>query len=44
MDPEEAAADWLRAHPEVLSGWLEGVTTRDGREGLPAVKAVLGIG
>ena len=43
MDPEEAAADWLRAHPEVLNDWLEGVTTWEGEEGLPAVKAALGI-
>ena len=25
------------------SGWLEGVTTQDGQEGLPAVKAALGL-
>jgi glycine betaine/proline transport system substrate-binding protein len=43
MDGKEAAAEWLRAHPEVLDGWLDGVTTWDGEEGLPAVKAALGI-
>ena len=43
MDGKEAAAEWLRAHPEVLDGWLEGVTTQDGQEGLPVVKAALGL-
>ncbi|HTV95568.1 MAG TPA: choline ABC transporter substrate-binding protein [Steroidobacteraceae bacterium] len=38
----EAAAAYLKAHPEVLPLWLDGVFTRDGRPGLPAVKASLG--
>ena len=41
--PEKAAFNWLKANPSVLKGWLEGVTTKDGDEGLPAVKSALGL-
>jgi glycine betaine/proline transport system substrate-binding protein len=41
--PEDAAADWLEEHPEVLETWLEGVETVGGEPGLPAVKEHLGI-
>ncbi|MCF3936119.1 choline ABC transporter substrate-binding protein [Acuticoccus sp. M5D2P5] len=40
-DPEDAAEAYLKAHPELLEGWLEGVTTRDGEPGLAAVRADL---
>lgn len=40
---EDAAAAWLKANPAVLDGWLDGVTTLDGKAGLPAVKAALGL-
>jgi glycine betaine/proline transport system substrate-binding protein len=43
QDPEEAAASWLKEHPEVLETWLEGVTTFEGEPGLPALKEHLGI-
>ena len=39
----EAAADYLKAHPDLLTPWLGGVTTIDGKPGLPAVKSFLGI-
>ncbi len=42
-EPRKAAAAWLKAHPEVLEGWLAGVTTRDGGDGLAAVRAALGL-
>ena len=42
-DPNTAAAAWLKEHPDVLEGWLEGVTTFDGDPGLPAVQEHLGI-
>jgi glycine betaine/proline transport system substrate-binding protein len=42
-DPDDAAAAWLSANPDVLNGWLEGVTTRDGGDGLAAVRSALGI-
>jgi glycine betaine/proline transport system substrate-binding protein len=42
MHPEAAAAGYLKAHPEVLKTWLDGVTTFDGKPGLPAVMQRLG--
>jgi glycine betaine/proline transport system substrate-binding protein len=42
-DPAEAAKTWLTANPDVLNGWLAGVTTRDGAEALPAARAALGL-
>lgn len=42
-DPAKAATTWLKANPAVLDKWLDGVTTTDGKEGLPAVKAELGL-
>ncbi|HSH57580.1 MAG TPA: choline ABC transporter substrate-binding protein [Halomonas sp.] len=42
-DPRDAARDYLQANPEVLETWLEGVETRDGEEGLAAVRAALDI-
>jgi glycine betaine/proline transport system substrate-binding protein len=41
-DPNDAAAAWLKEHPEVVEGWLEGVSTFEGEPGLPAVKEHLG--
>ncbi len=41
-DGKGAAMRYLRNHPELLEPWLQGVTTRDGRDGLAAVKASLG--
>ncbi len=42
-DPDKAAAAWLRKNPGVLDGWLKGVKTIDGKDGLTAVKASLGM-
>ena len=39
--PEVAAESWLKANPAVVAGWLEGVTTFDGR---PALSAMSGAG
>jgi glycine betaine/proline transport system substrate-binding protein len=41
-DPEDAAQAWLKAHPEVLDGWLEGVTTLEGGDAVAAVRAAVG--
>ena len=41
--PADAATAWLKANPGVLDGWLDGVKTRDGGDGLAAVKAALGL-
>jgi glycine betaine/proline transport system substrate-binding protein len=38
-----AATEWLKANPGALDGWLAGVQTLDGKDGLPAVKAHLGL-
>jgi glycine betaine/proline transport system substrate-binding protein len=37
-DPQTAARAWLAQHPEVLGGWLAGVTTYDGRPALAALQ------
>ncbi|MEM6636381.1 MAG: choline ABC transporter substrate-binding protein [Pseudomonadota bacterium] len=42
-DPEDAAADWLKANSQVLDLWLADVTTKDGSDGLAAVKAALDL-
>jgi glycine betaine/proline transport system substrate-binding protein len=42
QEPKEAAAAWLKANPAPLDGWLAGVTTVDGGDGLAAVKGQLG--
>ncbi|WP_027855429.1 choline ABC transporter substrate-binding protein [Marinobacterium litorale] len=41
--PRAAAKAWLQNNPAVLEGWLEGVTTLDGKEGLSAVKSHLNL-
>ena len=41
--PDEAAEAWLKENPDVLEGWLAGVTTLEGEEGLPAVRESLGL-
>jgi glycine betaine/proline transport system substrate-binding protein len=43
MDPRDAAKRMLTETPDVLAGWLDGVTTLDGKPGLDAVKAALGL-
>nr|WP_244300810.1 choline ABC transporter substrate-binding protein [Roseibium hamelinense] len=42
-DPSKAAAAWLKEHPATFEGWLNGVTTFDGGEAIPAVKGALGL-
>jgi glycine betaine/proline transport system substrate-binding protein len=42
-EPSAAAKAWLKAHPEVLDTWLDGVTPTDGGDGLAAVKSSLGM-
>ncbi len=43
LEPRDAAKKILAEMPEVLTAWLDGVTTRDGQPGLVAVKAALGL-
>jgi glycine betaine/proline transport system substrate-binding protein len=40
-DANQAALEWLKANPQVLDQWLAGVTTIDGKPGLPAVKSYI---
>ena len=40
-DPQEAAQQWLSSSPDAVEPWLEGVTTLDGGEALPAVKSAI---
>ncbi|MEM7024688.1 MAG: choline ABC transporter substrate-binding protein [Pseudomonadota bacterium] len=42
-EPNDAAAAWLKANPDVIDGWLDGVTTFDGSDGAASVKQHLGI-
>jgi glycine betaine/proline transport system substrate-binding protein len=41
-DPQAAATAWLKANPDTLTAWLDGVTTFDGGDAAAAVKAALG--
>ena len=43
VDPAKAAGEWAKAHPDVLTGYLAGVTTFDGQPGEAAVKKSLGL-
>lgn len=43
VKPNVAAKEWLQGNPDVLTAWLDGVKTQDGKEALPAVKAHLNI-
>ena len=42
-DPDAAATDWLKANPEVLETWLDGVTTFDGGDALATARGALGL-
>jgi glycine betaine/proline transport system substrate-binding protein len=42
-EADDAALAWLKKNPGVLDAWLAGVTTLDGKPGLPAAKASLGL-
>ncbi|OHV84379.1 choline ABC transporter substrate-binding protein [Rhizobium sp. LCM 4573] len=42
-EPEAAATEWLKANGSAVEPWLAGVTTRDGQDGLAAVKSKLGL-
>jgi glycine betaine/proline transport system substrate-binding protein len=38
-----AATRYLKAHPDLLGPWLDGITTIDGKDGLAAVRQKLGV-
>ncbi|MGV1753178.1 choline ABC transporter substrate-binding protein [Agrobacterium sp. CG674] len=39
----DAATAWLKANPQAIDTWLSGVTTLDGKPGVDAVKASVGL-
>ena len=42
-DPNKAATAWMKKNPDMVMGWLEGVTTQTGGDAKAAVKAALGL-
>ena len=42
-DPEEAATAWMAANTDLVTGWLDGVTTKDGGDAVEAVMAKLAM-
>ena len=42
-DSEDATLEWIKANPETVTGWADGVTTLDGGDGVEALKAELGL-
>jgi glycine betaine/proline transport system substrate-binding protein len=42
-EPNAAALEWLKANPDSITAWLDGVTTFDGSDATEAVKAGLGL-
>jgi len=42
-DPEDATLEWIKANPDTVAGWADGVTTLDGGDGVEALKAELGL-
>uniref|UniRef100_UPI001358320F glycine betaine ABC transporter substrate-binding protein n=1 Tax=Geminicoccus flavidas TaxID=2506407 RepID=UPI001358320F len=43
QDGPDAARSYLQAHPDVLEGWLAGVTSVNGQDGLAAARGHLGL-
>jgi glycine betaine/proline transport system substrate-binding protein len=42
-DPRDAASAWMAANPDLVMGWLAGVTTIDGGDATAAVRGALGL-
>ena len=42
IDPPEAALAWMKANPDAVTPWLDGVTTADGGDAMAAVETLLG--
>jgi len=42
-DPQTVAKQWIKDNPGALDQWLAGVTTRDGQDGVAAVKKFVGL-
>ena len=42
-EPAAAAKDWMKKNPDMVLGWMDGVKTADGGDGMAAVKKMLGM-
>ena len=42
-DPRDAATAWMTGNPDLVMGWLDGVTTIDGGDAQAAVRGALGL-
>jgi glycine betaine/proline transport system substrate-binding protein len=42
MDADDATMEWIKANPEAVLAWVDGVTTLDGGDGVAAVTAAFG--
>ncbi|MGI3163242.1 choline ABC transporter substrate-binding protein [Pseudooceanicola sp. 200-1SW] len=42
-DADDATMAWMKANPDLVMSWLDGVTTVDGADGAEAVKAAFGL-
>ncbi|HEY9213310.1 MAG TPA: choline ABC transporter substrate-binding protein [Ancylobacter sp.] len=42
-DAKKAATAYIKANPSIVTSWLDGVTTLDGKDGMAAAKSALGI-
>ncbi|MEL6784850.1 MAG: choline ABC transporter substrate-binding protein [Pseudomonadota bacterium] len=42
-EPAKAATAWMKANPDMVMSWVEGVKTADGGDGAAAVKKMLGL-
>lgn len=43
QDPLDAAESWLKANPDTLNQWLDGVTTASGEPALEAAQSAMGL-
>jgi glycine betaine/proline transport system substrate-binding protein len=43
QEPEAAGTAWLKANPTAIEPWLKGVTTKDGKDAVAAVKTAVGL-
>ena len=41
-EPSAAAMEWMKANPDAVMAWLDGVKTKDGGDAMAAVKGMLG--
>ena len=42
-NPQTVAKEWIKANPQILDQWLDGVSTVDGQDGKAAVRKFVGL-